>query len=57
MDAVDRYGMEIGRTSSLTSELASNYAVSISSVSFSDRDWLSADSPFAANAQREAVPA
>ena len=57
MDAVDRYGMEISRTSSLTSELALKYGISISHVSFSDRDWPYADSPFAANAQREAVPA
>lgn len=57
LDHIERYGLEINRTSDLVSSLSLHYGLSISRVFLSHNDWVSRDTPFLANVRGEAVPA
>ena len=55
VDRVDRYGLEIERTSELISELSLKYHRSISRLFVTEDDWKHRDTPFLANAREEAI--
>jgi predicted nucleotidyltransferase len=55
LDRIDRYGAEVDRTSHLASNLSLKYGVTISRVFTTQRDWLTADSPFLNNVRPEAI--
>ena len=57
VDRVDRYSLEIERTSELISELSLKYTRSISRLFVTEHDWKNRDTPFLANAREEAIPA
>lgn len=57
LDQVDSYVGEIHRTSALISALSLHAGLSISRVLISERDWIERESPFLANARKEAVAA
>ena len=57
VDRVDRYNLEIERTSELISELSLKYARSISRLFVTEDDWKNRDTPFLANAREEAIRA
>ena len=55
VDRVDRYSLEIERTSKLISELSLKYHLSISRLFVTEDDWKNRDTPFLANAREEAI--
>ena len=55
VDRVERYGLEIERTSELISELSLKYHRSISRIFVTDDDWKHRDTPFLSNAREEAI--
>ena len=55
VDRVDRYSLEIERTSELISELSLKYHRSISRLFVTEDDWKNRDTPFPANAREEAI--
>ena len=57
LDDFDRYGAEVDRTSSITSQLSLDYGVSISKVFLRKQDWIKSETPFLVNIKEEAIPA
>jgi predicted nucleotidyltransferase len=57
VDRIDRYSLEIERTSELISKLSLKYHRSISRLFVTEDDWKNRDTPFLANAREEAVVA
>ena len=55
VDRVDRYSLEIERTSHLIAELSLKYRLSISRIFVSEGDWKNRDTPFLENAREEAI--
>ena len=55
VDRVDRYSLEIERTSELISELSLKYNRSISRLFITEDDWKNRDTPFLANVREEAI--
>lgn len=53
---IERYGVEVERTSALVSRLSLKYGVAISRVFVAQRDWMGGETPFLASARQEAIP-
>ena len=50
------YGVELDRTSELTSRLSLKYGISVSTIFQRLQEWLEADTPLLRNVRIEAVP-
>ncbi len=56
LDRIDHYAGEIDRTGYLIADLSLAFAVTISRVFVSHRDWAARETSFLANARAEAIP-
>lgn len=57
LDRVDRYAVELDRTSELISTLSLEHGVSLSRVFASERQWREEQTMFFLNVREEAIPA